>query len=1054
MRNKLLLSCLIVFFCFMQSIAQQRTISGKVSDDITGDPIAGSTVAVKGTKIATQTNSSGYFTITVPNANSRLVISSVGFQPQDISVAGQTNFNVSLKTSNRELTEVVVTALGIKKEKKALSSSVTEVKGSDLTEARSVDIANSLEGKVAGLNISSTATGDGGSSRIIIRGNGSLSGDNQPLIVVDGIPMNNNSVTNLVNGNGAGSSSVGMWGGTDQGDGISSLNPDEIESISVLKGGTAAALYGSRASNGAILVTTKSGSKNKNNAIGLEMNSNVVLESLLYKKFDDYQYVYGIGDAPNGQLQGQKPVAPNTGANFQTNSFGAKLDGSPAVQFDGKTRPYSAVTDNLSKFYNTGTTFTNSVAMSGAGDKIIYRFSLSDLNNKGIMPNSTLNRDNAAINLVGNMSKRVSFIANVKYIAEKTHNRPRLSDSPGNAAYTMWTLPTSLSVETLKDNVLTPQGNEFVWSNNQYVQNPYFAAYNYERDDHKNRVITSFEPKFNITDWLYVKGLVGFDKYNYDNTDITPTGAGYELGGGYTRQILNFSESNLGVILGVDKKFGGHFALSAIAGGNEMKQSIIRDNNNGGPFNIPFFYDISNVNPSSLGPSHGDYEKKINSFYGSADLSFNNYLYLNLTGRNDWFSSLTPASTYKGTFKNSIFYPSVGMSFILSDALKLPDFVNYAKLRVSWAQVGGDTDPYQLSLTYGLAGANNGAPLAQIGPSTVPNPKLVPLVSTTDEAGLEARLLNSRLGVDFTVYNRVTTKDIVQATVSPASGYQAAVFNVGKITNKGVELLLSYQVGNSKGFTWEPSFNLGYNKSNVVALYGALTQITADNARSQTAYIAQEIGKPFDELQVVAFQRNGAGQIEYDPVSGQPAKAANLKDMGTGVSPYTMGFTNSFQYKGFNLSFLIDAKFGGVIYSGTQALAFRYGLAKETLPGRETGVTGPGVQTDGHTPNTQVVQAESYYTNLYNFGEPFVYKSDFIKLRTITLDYSIPAKNISRTPFKAITVSLVARNLWTIKKYTPNLDPESTYNNGNAQGLEFTGMPITKTMGVNLNLKF
>src|SRR6185437_2134432 len=718
---------------------------------------------------------------------------------------------------------------------------------------------------------------------------------------------------------------------------------------------TAAALYGSRASNGAILVTTKTGAVNKNGALGLEINSNFVAENLLYKKFDDYQYEYGIGDAPTGQLQGQKPVAPNAGPNFQTNSYGAKLDGTPVVQFDGVARPYSAVKDNLTKFYNTGTTFTNTVAMSDGSDKIVYRAALTDLNNKGILPNSTLRRDNADVSLSGHMNKHLSFVGNIKYIAEKAHNRPKVSDSPGNAAYSVWTLPTSLSVETLKNNMLTPAGNEYVYTNNQYVTNPYFATQSFKQDDQKNRVITSFEPKYNFTDWLYVKATGGFDKFNYYNTAITPTGTGYQLGGGYSHNNISFSESNLGLIFGVDRNIGQKFTINAIAGGNLMKQSIISQNVSGNPFNIPFFYDVSNINPSNVSASDGDYEKRINSVYASADLSFNNYLFLGITARNDWFSSLTPPVTYQGTFKNNIFYPSIGLSFVLSDALKLPNFVNYAKLRASWAQVGGDTDPYQLALTYGLSGANNGAPLAQLGPSTIPNPKLVPLVSTTDEAGLEARFLNDRLGLDFTYYNRVTTKDIVSATISPTSGFTSAVFNVGKITNKGIELLLSYRVGSGKGLTWEPSLNLAYNKSEVVALYGDLTQITSDNARSQTAYIAQEIGKPYDEVQVVAFQRNAAGQIEYD-ASGMPIAATKLKDMGTGVSPLTKGFSNNSRYKNLNLSFLIDAKFGGVIYSGTQAWPYRYGLAKETLPGRETGVTGPGVEAaDGKTPNTQVV---------------------------------------------------------------------------------------------------
>ncbi|HZE84646.1 MAG TPA: TonB-dependent receptor plug domain-containing protein, partial [Puia sp.] len=587
MRRKLLfapLFCLsLLSFCFAQ--AQNVDVTGQVKDE-SGNPVQGAVVAVKGSKKATTTNDNGSFSINVAKG-ATLVISHVGFGSREMLADGSA-LSIILSNQSKELSEVVVTALGIKKEKKALSYSVSEVKGSDLTEARSVNIANSLEGKVAGLNIASTATGSGGSTRIIIRGNGSLSANNQPLIVVDGIPMNNDNINQQVNAMQGGASSVGMWGGTDQGDGISSLNPDEIESISVLKGGTAAALYGSRASNGAILVTTKSGSKNKNDAIGLEFNSNFVAESLLYKKFDDYQYVYGLGDINPlvDPLRGQKPTVgdPNQG---QTNSFGAKLDGSSVVQYDGVSRPYSAVTDNLTKFYKVGNTFTNSLALSGSTDKLAYRFSLSDLNNKGILPNSTLRRDNGAMNLSGTMSKRLSFVANVKFISEKTHNRPRLSDSPGNAAYTMWTLPTSLSVETLKANVLTTTGNEKVWSNNQYVQNPYFASYNYQRDDIKNRWITSFEPKFNLTDWLYVKGLVGFDKYNYQNTDITPTGAGYQLGGGYTRQLLDFNESNVGFFIGGDKKFGGDIGLDFNVGGNAMKQSILRDNQNGGPFNIP-----------------------------------------------------------------------------------------------------------------------------------------------------------------------------------------------------------------------------------------------------------------------------------------------------------------------------------------------------------------------------------------------------------------------------------------------------------------------------------
>ncbi len=1052
MIKKLLLALLVSLFTCTLAFAQDVTVSGKVTD-VSGAGLPGATVTVRGTKIAVITDENGNFTITA-RRGATLVVTDVGYSGREISASG-TSLKVALSQESKALEDIVVTALGIKKERKALSYSATEVNGGDLTGPRTVDVANSLEGKVAGLNISPSATGPQGSTRIIIRGNGSLSGDNQPLIVVDGVPMDNTNLNNAINGVSNGSSSVGMWGGVDLGDGISSLNPDDIESVTVLKGGTAAALYGARASNGAILVTTKSG--NKSQGIGLEYNSNFQLDRLEYEHFKDYQYQYGIGDAINGALQGSKPAGWQ--ATFQTNSYGAPLDGSSVLQFDSVARPYVAQKNNLKNFYNTGTTWTNSVAMSGGGDKITYRFSLSDLNNHGVLPNNTLRRDNYSVNLVGNLSKRFTFTANAKYTVDKSHNPPRVSDSPGNADYSMYTLPTSLSVKTLKTDEVTPTGDEYIWSNNQYVNNPYFAVNKYAHDLGRNRILTSFVPKFNLTDWLYVKAIVGFDKYNFTNTDITPTGTGYSLGGSYTRNLLDFTESNVGFIGGVTKRFGDKFGLDAFVGNNAMKRSILTNTTSGGPFNIPYYYDIANINPANASATDGDAETRINSLFGEADLSYNNYLYLHLTGRNDWFSTLTPPPSYTGPVNNHIFYPSVGLSFVLSDAMKMPEWVNFAKVRAAWAQVGGGVPtPYQLALSYSLTGAYNGAPLGAVGTSTIPNEHLVPLTDQSDEIGLETHLFNNRLYADLAVYQRKTSKDIVNATVTPASGYTAAVINVGKINNNGVELLLSYRWISQKSFTWESSINLGYNKSKVVALYGGLTQITADNARTQTGYIAQEIGKPYSELQVVAFARNAQGKILNDTATGLPVQAATLKDMGTGVSPWTTGLTNTFTYKRFSLNILIDGKFGGVIFEGTQGLAYRYGLAKETLPGRTTGIAGPGVENinngQGNVPNTKILSAETYYVNLYNYGEPFVFSSDFIKLRSVSLDYNISSKLFHGTFFKSAVFSLVGRNLWTIMKHTPNIDPESTYNNGNAQGLEFASTPFTRSMGVNLNLKF
>ncbi len=1045
MRRKLLFVRLLFSCCLLFSAtayAQNETVTGQVKDDA-GAPLQGAVVSVKGSRTAVTTNTNGMFTVKA-SQGATLVISHVGYADIEVKADGSM-LSIAMSRQARQLDEIIVTALGIKKEKKALSYSVTEVKGSDLTESRSVNVANSLEGKVAGLNITSTATGASGSARITLRGNGSISGNNQPLLVVDGIPIDNTQMNFATGSNNNAVSSVGMWAGTDQGDGISSLNPDEIETISVLKGGTAAALYGSRASNGAILVTTKSGKKG---VASIEFSGNGVLESLEYKKFKDYQYQYGIGDLG---------VAPTTSnPTSQTDSYGSLLDGHPVIQYDGVSRPYSAVKNNLSDFYNTGTAMTSTAAISGGNEKTVWRLSGSNLNYHGIMPWNYLVRDNFAASINSEVTKRLILEMNAKYIAEKTHDRPILSDSPGNADYTLYTMPTSLAVSTMKANQINAQGYEIPFSGNVYVTNPYFATQKFKEDDNKQRLITSFTPRFNITDWLYVKGQFGFDRYNYSITSIIPTGAAFQPGGGYVHDLVSYTQTNNGLFLGIDKKFGDKFALTGFVGGNKESISQIGDLSNDGtnPFNIPFFYNVANITPANLTVSHPDLEDRVNSVFASADLSYKNYLFLNLTGRNDWFSALTPATGSVGKLNNHIFYPSIGLSWVVSEALRMPAFINYAKVRASWAEVGGEPSPYQLSLNYSLTGANNGAPLAQVNGSQIPNSGLLPYSSLSDEIGIETRMVNNRMGFELTYYNHNISKDIISATVAPVSGYQSAVFNIGKATNKGIEASISYRVIENKSFTWEPAINFSYNKSNIAQLYGTLKQITLDNARTQTVNVVDEIGKPASEVQTIAYQRNSAGQIEYNS-QGLPMIAAGYKDQGTGISPVVTGLTNAFRYKRLTLDILVDAKFGGVIYSGTNALAYRYGLSKGTLPGRESGVVGVGVGPDGKTANAVNVNATTYYQDLYGFGEPFIYSSDFIKLRSATLDYSIPMKGWGpKNPLKVLTVSLVGRNLWTIVKHTPNIDPESTYNNGNAQGLEFAGFPITRTFGLNINAKF
>lgn len=1031
MKKNLLLTLIGLLFLHLAS-AQSTKVSGVVIGD--GETLIGATISTKsGAKRSTSTDKNGAFTIEVPGGTV-LLVNYVGYETKEIQVTGATSgLKIVLTASSKNLNEIVVTALGIKKEKKSIGYAVTELKGSEFTDARSPNIANSLEGKVAGLNLSTTATGASGSSRITLRGNGSISGNNQPLIVVDGVPINNdNSMLGPIV-----SISNGSYAGSDRGDGISSINPDDIESVSVLKGATAAALYGSRASNGAILFTTKSAKAG--GGFNVEFNENATFEDLIYKKFDDYQYQYGSGTG------GVKPttIAQAKAGRF---SWGGKLDGSDAMFYDGVLRPYTAQPDNLKNFYNTGKSFSHSLAITGSSENIKYRFGYTRLDYDGVLPTNTLKRDNFSLNLSGNSGKKFSFLLNAKYSDEKNHNRPRVNDSPGNAAFALDALPTSLGVDVLKAHKYDANGNELAWSDNTFTQNPYYAVEDFKQDDQKRRLIGSFEPKYQFNSWLYLKGRFGIDHFNYDNTVVEPYGTAYELRGSYAVTKRDFTETNTEILLGANKAINKDFNFNGLIAGNLMKQ-VTKAQDYGGvnAFNIPFFYDISNIDPSARTLSEGYVEKRINSVYASAEFSYKGYLYLNGTARNDWFSTLA-------TNKNSLLYPSVGLSFVASEAFKMPQFVNYLKLRTSWAQSGGDTDPYNLLLTYQLNGAHLGAPLGVISKTQVPNPNLQPLTSTTAEAGIESRLFDSKLTLDLTYYDRKTKNDIVGATISGTSGYNTALFNVGQISNKGVEVLIGYTPVKTKNFTWDASFNMGYNKSEVVSLYNNLTTLRVDQGRYGSSFIQQTVGQPYSQIVGFDFKRDASGNVVYD-AAGLPLQG-NLKDFGSGVSPYQMGITNTFHYKKFTLSFLVDGKFGGYIYSGSNAFAYRFGLAKETLEGRDGGIVGVGVNQQGQ-PNTVVAKAQDYWGNLFNKVATInVYKSDFIKLRQVVFNYTFPATTLGKTPFKDLSIGIVGRNLLILMKKTPNIDPESTYNSSNAQGLEYAGAPATRTLGVNLSVKF
>ncbi|GAB4421337.1 MAG: SusC/RagA family TonB-linked outer membrane protein [Bacteroidia bacterium] len=1011
----------------------QRTVSGRVTDSENGQGLAGVTVVVKGTTAGALTNDEGNYSVRVGGDADVLVFSFIGYERQEIAVGNQTAVNVQLLATGVELDDVVITALGIARDKKALGYAVTEVAGSEFTEAREVNIANALSGKIAGVNISNLATGPAGSARITIRGNVSINGNNQPLFVVDGIPIDNSNL-----------GSAGMWGGTDGGDGISSLNPDDIETITVLKGNSAAALYGSRASNGVILITTKKGSNRK--GVGVEVNSNLVFETLNNQL--DFQTEYGHGN------QGLKPTTQAEAQQFGLIAWGPKLDGSNVIQFDGQSRPYSNVGDNLSRFYQPGLTFTNTLSLSSGSENSNFRLGATRLDNQGIVPNSGLTRHNFSLNGSSRFGEKLSSTITALYTHEDVRNRPRLSDSPGNGNYTVGLLPPSIDVESLYGNEDYPGTNadrsELQFNDNPFVTNPWFAAYQYDQYDIKDRIIGSVQLRYDITSWLYVMGRAGMDYYQRRNHSLEPYGLAFKPQGGMSESENRFRETNLDLIVGVDKTFGD-FGVNVFVGGNQMRQMRENISISGNQFNIPYYYSFSNLAQQS--PGTGFSQLGINSVYGSAEFSYAGMLYLTATARQDWFSTLTAPSLVGSGKSYSSLYPSISASFLLNEAVSMPKFVTYSKLRASWAQVGGATDPYALELPYGLVGRGHlGQPLGGVATGTIPNTSLVALTSTSWEVGLEARLFNNRMGIDVAYYNQQTTDDIIGVTISQTSGFSAVLVNVGRMSNRGIETLLTGRLVQSGGFSWDVNFNFAYNWNRIDSLAEGLSSIQADQSRTQNGFIQNRTGEPYSAIVGYTYKRTEDGTLILDG-SGLPQRSDAVSVLGYGNNPLTGGLTNSFSYKGINLSFLIDFQAGGDIYAATNAYGYFRGLHKNTLEGRD-GLSVTGVDATGAAV-TRTVSAQDYYQRVaFNITEEFVAPADFVKLRQINLGYSLPASILEKTPFYGVSISLVGRNLAILYKAVENIDPESTYNNSNAQGLEMFGVPSTRSLGFNLNLKF
>lgn len=987
------------------SAADPVVIKGFVRD-ATGQPLAGVGIHLKNKTTGTQTDGNGHFSITA-EPGEVLQFSYLGYQTKEVTITSATTLTVALTEDARQITEVVVTALGVKKDRKVLGYSVTAIKGAELTQAREPNMINSLEGKVAGLNISPTSGGPGSSSSVIIRGVSSLTQTTQPLYVINGVPMDN--TPNSAPGDQYDNQ-------PDLGDAIGNINPDDIESISVLKGAAASALYGYRGKAGVILVTTKSGGANS-----IEFNSNFVAETAVNPTH--WQYVYGQG------ANGIKPADANSAFQSGQSSWGAKIDGSSVVQFDGVARPYVAQKDNFNRFYRTGTTATNTIAFNKSFEGGSVRFSASDLSNNAINPNSGLGRQTFNLATNYNISRHLVADVRVNYILEQAHNRPFLNDGPGNSNYNLTLLPTTLDVSTLRKAVNADR-SEYGYSGNAYATNPWFAAEDFVNNTTRQRLISSVSLRYNFDSGYFIQGRAARDAYNDRYTSVVPTGTAYRPLGSMTESTTNFSDLNADVLAGKVFKLGD-FSLTPNVGASyrftRSEQFLLSGNN----FIVPFDYVITNTGQQA-NATYLPSNDAVHSVYGTLELDYKNFLYLTGSARTDWYSTLATPGTNNKLDK---FYPSVNGSFVFSELLH-NDWLSFGKLRAGFAQVGQATVPYQTQLAYSFNTSSlNGMPLGVISNGSIPNSSLVASLATELEIGTELRFFKDRLNLDLTWYNKKSKDEITDATASVTSGYGGAYLNIGQLQNRGVEVLLSGTPLLTKNFRWNTSFNAALNNNKVIALAPGQSNLPGATSRTGNGFTQDIVGLPVDQIMAFDYQRDAAGKIVVDanniPVQG------NLRPYGSAYGKWTGGWNNEFTFRHFNLSFLIDSKLGGKVFSATDYYGYVLGLHKATLANRDALGTNASV----------------YYSTLANnVSGLFVQNASFIKLRQVTLGYNFPA-SLFHNSVKSINLSLVGRNLFYLMKKTDNIDPESN-NSPFAPGLELGGVPPTRTYGLNLSVKF
>lgn len=1023
---------------------QSNKVFGKVNDAL--GPVIGASVMEKGTGNGTITDVNGNFSLNV-KPGAILVVSYVGYKPQEVK-AGKAPLTITLEEDTKMLSEVVVTALGIKRERKALGYSVDEVKGDALTKAKETNVINSMAGRVPGLVVSQTAGGASGSTRVILRGSTEMTGNNQPLYVIDGVPLDN---TNF--------GSAGADGGFDLGDGISSINPDDIENMSVLKGPAASALYGSRASHGVILITTKKANKDK---VSVEYNGTFTFDTQL-AKWDDIQDVYGMGS--NGTYSYDAVANTNK-------SWGPKADGTNMLKyFDGVERPFLIIPDNTSNFFRTGITASNSAIIGVNNGKTGVRFTYTDMRNKDIVPKTHMSRD--IFNLRVNTSAgKVDLDFSANYTREDVKNRPALGDSKSNIGKNLMTLATTYDQQWLR-TYQDANGNYSNWNGmDPYNINPYWDIYKNSNNSKKDLFRMNGKATWNINKHLKLQGTVGAELNWFTFEDYkAPTTPGFEAGrlqnSGFRNRMYNFE------VLALYNNSWGDFDFNATLGGNIYKVNNQTTVTTAQDMKIRDVVALMSFNEISVVPS--SYRKQINSAYGALNLGWKHLLYLDATLRGDQSSTLP-------TGNNVYVYPSFSGSFVFSELTKLGDVLPYGKLRMSWAQVGSDTDPYQLGLVYTKSKyAYPGYTIGYIDNGTIPNKDLKPTKTNSMEFGVELKFLKNRIGLDFTYYNQVSKNQIMSMANSWTTGYQYRLINAGEIENKGIEIALNTRPIQVKDFSWDLNINFSKNSNKVKRLVDDMDMFELEKASWLDVQVAAKVGENFGSIVGPDFERNANGDILIDAQTGLPKYDKSNHVLGNASWDWTGGVFTNFTYKNLSLAAVFDVKVGADLYSMSARASYESGKSKETLAGRDAwykseeqrqaagiakgsadwkptgGFIAPGVIDNGdgsYRPNDIIINPEDYWMSVCrNAPSMFIYDNSYVKCREITLSYNVP-KSWLKNIVSNLTLSFVARNPFIVWKNIPNIDPDSNYNNTTGMGLEYGSLPSRKSYGFNINVKF